>query len=179
MYYENYDISTTAWIMVVLDDDKVDLSTFAAMRKKFGTQAHTANILGLTDGVIISKFENGKAKIDKRTYSLFLLVSNNHPYYTMELKADAEDKTVVFEPPSGEGIKIMREYAGLSQGRLAFLLGMMSNEKPNRQLISRYEKGVQNPSAQTWTLFLLITGQHPNYEIFPKSDINFDELNQE
>lgn len=168
MYYKNYDISTTEWAKVVVEDSEVDLSTFPAMRKNFGSQAYTASIIGLTDGAIISKFENGESAIDKRTYSLFLLVTGNHPYYIMELKEDAESEVIVFVPPVGEGIKLMREYAGLTQGRLAFLLGMMSKDKPNRQLISRYEKDVQSPSAQTWTLFLLITGQHPNYEIFPK-----------
>lgn len=168
MIYSKYDISTTAWVKVVLDDGELDLSSFATMRKKFGSQAYTASVIGLTDGVIISKFEHGESAIDKRTYSLFLLVTGNHPYYTMQLKEDAESEVVVFVPPIGEGIKLMREYAGLTQGHMAFLLGMMSKDKPNRQLISRYEKDVQSPSAQTWTLFLLITGQHPNYEIFPR-----------
>lgn len=174
--------TATAWENVVVQDNEVDLSTFSAMRKRYGSQDDIAAVLGLTDRMIISKFENGKANIDKRTYSLFLLVTNNHPHYTLELKQDPDSEILAVEPPNGEGIRLIREYAGITQGKMAFLLGMMNKpktvsdqgkpekDKPNRQLVSRYEKGTQSPSVQSWTLFLLIIGEHPNYAIFPKLD---------
>lgn len=159
--------SATAWENVV---EEVDLSTFEAMRKGYGSQAEIAKLLGLTDAAIISKFENGKSDIDKRTYTMFLLITNNHPRYEMRLKEEPEidTETIVIAPPSGQGITIMRKFAGLTQGKMAYLLSLMNKENPNRPLISKYETDRQSPSPQTWTLFLLIIGQHPNYEIFPR-----------
>ncbi len=162
-----FNHSTTAWENVI---EEVDLSTFNAMRKQYGSQAEIAELLGLTDAAIISKFENGKSDIDKRTYTMFLLITNNHPRYEMRLKEEPENDSdkVIILPPNGQGIQLMRKYAGLRQGKMAFLLSLMSKDKPNRTLISKYETDYQSPSSQTWTLFLLITGLHPTYEIFPK-----------
>lgn len=158
----------TIWLNVVVKDEEVDLATFPVLRNKFGSQAYTAQVIGLNDEMIISKFERGKSKIDKRTYSLFLLASDNHPIYRLVLKNEAQSEQLAITPPDGEGIRLVRENAGITQGYMAFVLGIMSKDKPNRQLISRYEQNVQSPSSQTWSLFLLSVGMHPNYEIFPK-----------
>lgn len=37
------------------------------------TQVSAANMLGLSDDKVISKFENNNSRIDDRTYSIFLL----------------------------------------------------------------------------------------------------------
>lgn len=65
--------------------------------------------------------------------------------------------------PKAEQVKALREKAGLSQGALAELIGLS-----NRQLIGDYENGKKLPNAQTWTLMLLATNQHPNFELREK-----------
>lgn len=62
----------------------------------------------------------------------------------------------VIEPPTPEQIRSLRIHTGMTQAQVAKLLGLS-----NRQLIGDYENGVKSPTAQTWTLWLLLTGQHP------------------
>lgn len=70
---------------------------------------------------------------------------------------------LVQSKPTPEQVKTLREKAGLSQGALAELIGLS-----NRQLIGDYENGKKLPNAQTWTLMLLATNQHPNFELREK-----------
>lgn len=65
--------------------------------------------------------------------------------------------------PTPEQVKAMREKAGLSQTAFAELIGLS-----NRQLIGDYETGKKTPNAQTWTLMLLATNQHPSFELREK-----------
>lgn len=60
------------------------------------------------------------------------------------------------EPPTPEQIKALRKHTGMTQPQVAKLLNLS-----NRQLIGDYENGVKSPSPQTWTLWLLLTDQHP------------------
>lgn len=74
----------------------------------------------------------------------------------------------IIEPPTPEQIAALRKRTGLSGDATAKLLGLSG-----RQIISDYEKGVKNgksfsPNKQTYTLWLLLTGQHPTFEIIPK-----------
>lgn len=66
----------------------------------------------------------------------------------------------VIEPPTPEQIVGMRKSLGLTQSQMASILNLT-----NRQLIGDYEQGRKSPSPQTWTLFLLLTGQHPTLSI--------------
>lgn len=62
--------------------------------------------------------------------------------------------------PTPEQVKALREKVGLSQTAFAELICLS-----NRQLIGDYETGKKTPSAQTWTLMLLATNQHPSFEL--------------
>ena len=42
---------------------------------------------------------------------------------------------------------------------------VLSEYKDNNLAVKDYDKGLKKPPASTWTLFLLATKQHPNYEI--------------
>lgn len=65
--------------------------------------------------------------------------------------------------PTPEQVKALREKVGLSQSALAKLIGLSS-----QQLINDYENGKKSPNAQTWSLMLLATSQHPNFELEQK-----------
>ena len=68
------------------------------------------------------------------------------------------------DKPTPKEFKTMREQAGLSGAKTAEILGLSS-----RQYVSQLETGKYDISPQIWTLFLLITGEHPNYTITPKT----------
>ena len=68
------------------------------------------------------------------------------------------------DKPTPKEFKAMREQAGLSGAKTAEILGLSS-----RQYVSQLETGKYDISPQIWTLFLLITGEHPNYTITPKT----------
>lgn len=69
----------------------------------------------------------------------------------------------VIEPPTPEQIKEFRQHTGMTQRQFASLLSLS-----NRQLISDYESGNKSPNPQTWTLWLLLTGQHPTLTLSDK-----------
>lgn len=70
---------------------------------------------------------------------------------------------VVVESPSGESLKDLRLTTGISQVETSRLLGLSS-----RQLISDYERGVKKPSDQVYTLWLLLSGEHPDLKVIKK-----------
>lgn len=70
---------------------------------------------------------------------------------------------LIQKKPTAEEVKALREKAGLSQTAFAELIGLS-----NRQLISDYENDRKTPNAQTWTLMLLATNQHPSFELREK-----------
>ena len=67
---------------------------------------------------------------------------------------------LLLEPPTPEQILTLRTRLQLSQDECAKLCGISG-----RALWQKYEKGTYSPSAQTWTLFCLATGQHPRYDV--------------
>ena len=69
----------------------------------------------------------------------------------------------VVSPPSANELKELREHSELTQSGLAALLGLS-----NRQLVSDYERGLKHPNSQTYTLWLLLTGQHPTLQVVNK-----------
>ena len=70
---------------------------------------------------------------------------------------------LIQKKPTAEEVKALRLKAGLSGSQFAKLIGLS-----NRQLISDYENDRKTPNAQTWTLMLLATNQHPNFELREK-----------
>lgn len=66
----------------------------------------------------------------------------------------------IVEPPTPEQIKDFRERTNMTQDQAASLLGLS-----NKRLIADYETGVSSPNPQTWTLWLLLTGQHPTLKL--------------
>lgn len=70
---------------------------------------------------------------------------------------------LIQKKPTAEQVKALREKAGLSGSQFAELIGLS-----NRQLISDYENDRKTPNAQTWTLMLLATNQHPSFELREK-----------
>ena len=70
---------------------------------------------------------------------------------------------LIQKKPTPEQVKALRLKVGLSQGAFAELIGLS-----NRQLISDYENDRKTPNAQTWTLMLLATNQHPSFELREK-----------
>lgn len=74
----------------------------------------------------------------------------------------------IIEPPTPEKIAELRKHTGLSGQATANILGLSG-----RQIISDYERGEKagkpfSPNKQTWTLWLLLTGQHPTLEVLPR-----------
>lgn len=69
----------------------------------------------------------------------------------------------IIQPPTPEQIKEVRWHVGMKQREMASLLDLS-----NRQLISDYEKGKKSPNPQTWTLWLLLTGQHPSLKVIKR-----------
>lgn len=62
--------------------------------------------------------------------------------------------------------KALRLKAGLTGEQTAKLLGL--SESSGRQYINKLENGKTVITPQIWTLFLLATGEHPNFELEQK-----------
>ncbi len=69
----------------------------------------------------------------------------------------------IIKSPSAADIKLVRENTGLSQPETAGMLGLSG-----RQLISDYERSIKMPSDQVYTLWLLLTDQHPTLSVVNK-----------
>lgn len=59
------------------------------MSAKPMTQQKMARLLGLSSNTIISKYENGAKKPSTHTWTLWLLIINQHPYFTLKAKSEA------------------------------------------------------------------------------------------
>lgn len=71
----------------------------------------------------------------------------------------------VVKPKSAKQIKELRDHTEMTQPEVARLLGLS-----NRQLIGDYENENKTPNAQTYTLWLILTGQHPTLTVEPRTD---------
>lgn len=171
--------SDTVFDNVVIDASPEMISHYRLEHKtKDGsafTQDKAAQALDFSDDKAISKIERGKAGMDNRTYSVFLLITNNHPHYSLEVINKAsklkDNNDVLVPPPDASVIRNYRKnIKGLSQKSMADLLGL------HPKMINKYESSsasIQNqrsPSSKTWTLLLLITKQHPRYKLVPKAN---------
>ena len=69
----------------------------------------------------------------------------------------------LIEAPEPELIKDLRSDLGLSAAQCAKLAGLSDGA-----LWRKYEAGDRKPNQQTWTIFLMASGQHPNFKLDPK-----------
>lgn len=81
--------------------------------------------------------------------------------------------------PSPEEVKLARDSAGLSQGAAAQLVSP-ALAKPYRAW-QGYEAAIDRKDHRAiplavWELFLLLTGQHPAYQLEARHALNFSKL---
>lgn len=139
---------------------------FKKLRKSFssGNQIDMAEALGWASQNLVSRFESGEFSLDPRTYSLFSLMTDSHPNYSLHQRQKFFGSLLIEPPSLGADRQKIRKKAGLTGKEMADILSLSS-----KTIISRYENNKQHPSLQCWTLFLLITGQHPYYKLQPKA----------
>ncbi len=77
--------------------------------------------------------------------------------------------------PSGEQLKAARQAAGLNQAQAAELMGFALQTGSRGGLQSRTWQALESPTDErnmqgpVFAMFLLLTGQHPGFELVPKS----------
>lgn len=132
------------------------------------TQDDCAKMLNLTDKAVVSKFERNDSRIDDRTYSIFLLMTGNHPYYSLEprSKNPPEKSTLIINTPAPKTIKAARmSISGLKQNQASKLLGLHPKMYGKYESTTASKTNKRSPSPHAWTLFLLLTKQHPYYQL--------------
>lgn len=149
---------------VILNFDG-DVDAFIKRRKNKGlNQSDIADALGYSNTSVIGHFEAGVKGLNDHGYTLSRLVTETHSEYALVQKA-TDNGELLIDAPEGSIIKQIRLNAnGMSQSKMAALLGLSS-----KTLISNYENDRKKPNIQNWTLFLLITNQHPSYSLKPLS----------
>lgn len=137
---------------------------FAQARISAGfTQDKLANLLGIEEVSTIRNIESGIYDIEDRTYTLFALLTDTHPLYTLISKNTGGALGLV--APNGDEIRRIRKTkGGLTQRGMASVMGLSGHA-----MISKYESDSRSPSPSNWALFLLVIGEHPHYEIKPKN----------
>lgn len=148
---QNY---TFMWRDVV---SPVDPNSFNSMLQGF-EPSYLTYLLGLPSNEVLEKIAKGDSDIDPRTYSLLQMITNRHPLFKIRA-FDGFDKPLSMQPPSLDDFRKFRQESGLTQQQFSKLLNL------SRSTVKQYDKGEKRPPASTWTLFLLATNQHPNYEI--------------
>lgn len=141
-----------------------NLEQFIERRKKSGfSQNAISTKLGFFDAAVIGHFETGAFGLDSRCHTLFLLIINEHPRYKLEKKTDVKDGDLLIPAPNGKEIRATRIRADhMNQMKMAALL-----ELNGKTIISKYENDRKKPSIANWTVFLLLSSQHPFYVIKP------------
>ena len=137
---------------------------FAQARISAGfTQEKLASLLSIKEVATIRNIESGIYDIEDRTYTLFALLTNTHPLYTLFSKNTGGGLSLT--APSGYEIRRIRKTkSGLTQRGMASVMGLSGHA-----MISKYESDSRSPSPSNWSLFLLVIGEHPHYEIKPKN----------
>lgn len=155
---------TTQWRGVVIPFDH-DREKFIKLRQEFsrGYQEDMSDALGLADQNLISRFEHGEFNLDPRTFSLFSLITDSHPSYQLNQRQKNYGSLLIEPPASGKERRQYRIKAKLTGQEMAEIMSLTS-----KTTISAYEHEKRHPSTQTWTIFLLVTNQHPYYQISPK-----------
>lgn len=169
-FYNGFTV--VAWRKTVVASDAVN---FVNLRGKYGVQNDVVDILELSSQQLISKYESFESGIDNRTYSLFLLVCGEHPYYKIKyrdlpkneiekLKHGDYMKPFIIKQDHkiGDQVKEIRRKLGDSQEEFANLFGDCTKGD-----ISKIENNKKTISDRAWTLLLLATNQHPHYFLLP------------
>ena len=148
----------------VIESFDGNLEQFITRRKKSGfSQKSLSAQLGFFDAAVIGHFETGAFGLDSRCHTLFLLITNEHPRFTLERKTGMKDGDLLIPAPSGKEIRATRiNAAHMNQMKMAALL-----ELNGKTIISKYENDRKKPSIANWTVFLLLSSQHPFYVIKP------------
>jgi len=156
---------TTQWYGVVIPFDH-DREKFTKLRQEFssGSQQNMSDALGLNNQNLISRFESGEFDLDPRTFSLFSLITDSHPKYLLTQPQKNYGSLLIEAPASGKERREYRVKAKLTGQEMADIMQLTS-----KTTISAYEHEKKNPSIQNWTIFLLVTNQHPYYKISPKT----------
>lgn len=148
---------------VIIDyDNNPEKFKKARIANGFG-RTELAELLGLSDPTVISQLEHGVYGLDSRAYTLFCLLMDSHPTYTLHRKL-TNHGSVLIEPPSGKQIRKIRIGLNMIQPSMAKLLGLTGKTH-----ISKYENDAKKPSIHTWTMWLLITNLHPYFSIRKKT----------
>lgn len=157
---------TTQWRGVVIPFNH-NRKKFIKLRKKFGSgsQQDMADALGLNNQNLISRFESGEFDLDPRTFSLFSLITDSHPKYVLTQRQKNYGNLLIEPPASGKERREYRVKANLTGQQMASIMQLTS-----KTTISAYENERKHPSMQNWTIFLLVTNQHPYYKISPKTN---------
>lgn len=158
---------TTQWWDVVIPFNH-NREKFTKLRQKFssGSQQDMADALGLNNQNLISRFESGEFDLDPRTFSLFSLITDSHPKYLLIQRQKNYGNLLIEAPASGKERREYRIKANLTGQRMADIMQLTS-----KTTISAYENERKHPSIQNWTIFLLVTNQHPYYKISPKKQL--------
>lgn len=149
---------------VIIDfDDNPEKFKEARIANGFG-RTELAELLGFSDPTVISQIEHGVYGLDNRAYTLFCLLMDCHPTYTLKRKL-ANHGAILIEPPTGKEIREIRTSLNMIQPSMANLLGLTGKSH-----ISKYENDAKKPSIHTWTMWLLIINQHPYFSIRRKAN---------
>lgn len=139
---------------------EVDKTAFKAMLQGKDFELIT-ELLGLPQAEILQKLVNETNDIDPRTYTLLQLITAQHPIFEIRAFKDFKQPLAI-EPPPPQQFKGARLNTGINQANFSKLM------KLNRNTVKDYDKAEKRIPTTTWTLFLLATAQHPNYEIILK-----------
>lgn len=148
----------------VIEGFNGDIEEFIQRRKAKGfSQKALAKALGFFDAAVIGHFETKVFNLDSRSHTLFLLITDFHPRYKLKKKDGVADGDLLVQVPSGKKIRATRIKANaMTQLKMARLL-----ELSGKTIISKYENEQKSPSVTNWTVFLLLSNQHPFYELAP------------
>lgn len=81
----------------------------------------------------------------------------------MDKFKDMTFENFLIEAPEANLIKDLRLDLGLTAAQAAKLAGLSDGA-----LWRKYEAGERQPNKQTWTVFLMASGQHPNFKLNAK-----------
>lgn len=158
----SFDIETNKNAIIDYDDNAEKFKKIR-VANGFG-RIELAELLGLSDPTVISHIEHNVYGLDSRVYTLFCLLMDCHPTHTLKRKL-TNLGSILIEPPAGEEIRKIRNGLGITQPKMAKLLGLTGKTH-----ISKYENDAKKPSIHTWTMWLLIINQHPYFSMRKKAN---------
>lgn len=164
----------------------VKLADLCVEKTKAGTQLYDCQLL---DDILIYNNLDPSVMTDSSKWAFILFLYNNNlevggkeDKIAESLVKDliglnkpstiSKNSSYAIEPsPEPHQVTALRQKTGMTQTEAAELLGLTG-----RQLIGDYERGVKSPSPQTWTLWLLLTGNHPKLKVVSKRILPFQKF---